>query len=30
VEQELPQIFDLTDAAKHVYRCRYCETKAEM
>ena len=30
VEQELPQIFDLTDEAKHVYRCRYCETKAEM
>ena len=30
VEQELPQIFDLTDATKHVYRCRYCETKAEM
>ena len=30
VEQELPQIFDLTDAAKHVYRCRYCETKAEV
>lgn len=30
VEQELPQIFDLTDASKHVYRCRYCETKAEM
>ncbi len=30
VEQELPQVFDLTDAANHVYRCRYCETKAEM
>lgn len=30
VEQELPQIFDLTDETKHVYRCRYCETKAEM
>ena len=30
VEQELPQICDLTDAAKHVYRCRYCETKADM
>ena len=30
MEQELPQIFDLTDATKHVYRCRYCETKAEM
>ena len=28
-EQELPQIFVLTDREKGVYRCRYCETKAE-
>ena len=28
-EQELPQVFVLTDRAKGVYRCRYCETKAE-
>ena len=28
-EQELPQIFVLTDRQKGVYRCRYCETKAE-
>jgi len=28
-EQELPQIFILTDRTKGVYRCRYCETKAE-
>ena len=28
-EQELPQIFVLTDRAKGIYRCRYCETKAE-
>ena len=28
-EQELPQIFVLTDRTKGVYRCRYCETKAE-
>lgn len=27
-EQELPQIFLLTDKEKRVYRCRYCETKA--
>lgn len=25
-EQELPQIFRLTDRAKRVYRCIYCET----
>ncbi len=30
VEQELPQVFELKDAEKRVYRCRYCETKAEM
>ena len=28
-EQELPQAFVLTDREKRVYRCRYCETKAE-
>jgi len=29
VEQELPQVFKLTDRAKRVYRCLYCETQAE-
>ena len=29
VEQELPQVFTLTDPEKRVYRCLYCETKAE-
>ena len=28
-EQELDQIFKLTDREKHVYRCLYCEAKAE-
>jgi len=28
-EQELPHIFLLTDAEKHVYRCLYCETQAK-
>lgn len=28
-EQELTQYFVLTDRKKGVYRCRYCETKAE-
>ena len=28
-EQELPHIFKLTDKAKRVYRCIYCEVKAE-
>ena len=28
VEQELPQEFMLTDRAKRVYRCIYCETEA--
>lgn len=28
-EQELPHIFKLTDPEKRVYRCLYCETKAE-
>ena len=29
IEQELPQVFELTDRAKRVYRCRYCETQAK-
>ncbi len=29
IEQELPQVFKLTDRSKRVYRCLYCETKAE-
>ena len=29
VEQELPQVFTLTDRAKRTDRCLYCETKAE-
>ena len=29
VEQELPQIFTLTDPAQRIYRCLYCEAKAE-
>ena len=28
-EQELPHIFKLTDRDKRVYRCIYCEVKAE-
>jgi len=28
VEQELPQVFKLTDRENGVYRCMYCETKA--
>ena len=28
VEQELPQVFKLTDRSKRVYRCLYCETQA--
>lgn len=28
-EQELPQIFKLTDRENRVYRCLYCETKAK-
>ena len=27
IEQELDQIFFLTDEEKEVYRCKYCETK---
>ena len=29
VEQELPQVFKLTDREKRVYRCLYCETQAK-
>ena len=29
VEQELPHIFTLTDPRRVIYRCAYCETKAE-
>ena len=28
-EQELPQIFKLTDREKRVYRCIYCESRAK-
>lgn len=28
-EQELPHVFNLTDRENRVYRCRYCEAKAE-
>lgn len=28
-EQELPHVFTLTDRKNRVYRCRYCEAKAE-
>ena len=28
VEQGLDQVFKLTDPAKHIYRCLYCEAKA--
>ena len=28
-EQELPHVFRLTDKGNRVYRCKYCETKAE-
>ena len=27
IEQELDQVFQLTDPAKEVYRCKYCEEK---
>ncbi len=27
IEQELDQVFQLTDSAKEVYRCKYCEEK---
>lgn len=29
VEQEIEHIFKLTDSEKKIYRCIYCETKAE-
>ena len=29
VEQELPQVFKLTNRSARVYRCIYCEAKAE-
>ena len=29
IEQELDQIFVLTDEKKEVYRCKYCEEKYE-
>jgi len=29
VEQELPQVFKLTNAEERVYRCLYCETQAK-
>ena len=29
VEQELPQVFTLTEESRRTYRCLYCETKAE-
>lgn len=29
VEQELPHVFKLTDREHGIYRCVYCETKAE-
>ena len=29
VEQELPHVFRLTDPKKAIYRCMYCEAKAE-
>ena len=28
VEQEMPHVFQLTDRENRVYRCLYCETKA--
>lgn len=28
VEQELPQVFKLTNREKRIYRCLYCETQA--
>lgn len=30
VEQEIEHIFKLTDESKKIYRCIYCETKAEL
>jgi len=30
IEQELPQVFFLSDRENGIYRCQYCETKAEI
>lgn len=30
VEQEIDQVFELTDKENKVYRCLYCETKADI
>lgn len=30
IEQELPHVFFLSDDAKGIYRCRYCEEKFDM
>lgn len=30
IEQELPHIFKLTDRENKIYRCIYCESKAEL
>ena len=30
IEQELPHVFTLTDREHHVYRCLYCESKADI
>lgn len=30
IEQELPHVFFLSDEAKGIYRCRYCEEKFDM
>ncbi len=29
IEQELPQVFNLTDRKNKIYRCAYCESKAK-
>jgi aspartate carbamoyltransferase regulatory subunit len=29
IEQELPHIFVLTDPDREIYRCKYCEEKAD-
>lgn len=29
VEQELPNVFKLTDKEQHIYRCIYCESKSK-
>ncbi len=29
VERDLPRVFLLSDRARRIYRCRYCEAKAE-